>query len=213
HRAGGHSMEGRGVLAEPDRAGRCLRVWSSTQTPHALRNMLCSMLDLKEAAVKVSVPDVGGGFGPKLVTYPEEIAVAAAAVLLDRPLKWIEDRREHFLACAQERDQYWKVEMAFGSDGRITGLRGQLIQDFGAYTARGLNVPYASGMMITLPYNIPSYRLDVSVALTNKSPATAVRGAGQPQATFVMERLLDLAAREIGMDRIEIRKRNLVRVD
>jgi len=210
HRGGSHSMEGRGLVVLPDPVDGRLRVWSSTQTPHALRNALCTLLDRDADTVSVTVPDVGGGFGPKLVTYPEEVAVAAAAVLLDRPLKWIEDRQEHFLACTQERDQIWQMEMALDADGKIIGIRGKLTYDIGAYTARGLNVPYGSGMMLTLPYNVPSYRLDIAVALTNKSPATPVRGAGQPQAAFVMERLMDLAAERLGLDRAEIRARNLV---
>jgi carbon-monoxide dehydrogenase large subunit len=211
HRGGSHSMEGRGLLALPDQIDGRLKVWSSTQTPHALKNMLCAMLARSEEEVVVSVPDIGGGFGPKLVTYPEEIAVAAAALVLDRPLKWIEDRREHFLACTQERDEVWHMEMALDAQGRIEGLRGRMVHDFGAYTARGLNVPYSSGMMMTLPYNIPNYHLDIAVALTNKAPSTALRGAGQPQGAFVMERILDMAADKIGIDRAEIRYRNLVR--
>lgn len=213
HRGGGHSMEGRGVVAAPDPLEDRLRVWSSTQTPHALKAALCTLLGRGEDDIFVSVPDLGGGFGPKLVTYPEEIAVAAVAAHLARPLKWIEDRQEHFLVSTQERDQHWRMEMALEADGRIAGISGALTYDIGAYTARGLNVPYASGMMLTLPYNVPSYRLDIAVALTNKAPATPVRGAGQPQATFVMERLLDLAAAEMGLDRAEIRARNLVRAE
>ena len=213
HRGAAHSLEGRGVLARMDRLSDQLHVWSSTQTPLALKKYLCDLLQREEDRVKVIAPDVGGGFGPKLVTYPEEIAVAAAAVLLQRPIKWVEDRREHFVAASQERDQYWDVEMALDADGRIAAIRGSLIHDHGAYTARGLNIPYSSGVALPLPYNVPAYKLDISVALTNKVPVTPVRGAGQPQAAFVMERLLDRAAADLGIDRAELRARNLVRPD
>jgi carbon-monoxide dehydrogenase large subunit len=210
HRGGAHSMEGRGILAVPDALTGRLSVWSSTQTPVALKKTLCELLAMSEHDLIVDTPDVGGGFGPKLVTYPEEIAVAAAAVVTGRPVKWTEDRREHFLSATQERDQHWDVAMAVASDGRILGLRGTLLHDHGAYTARGLNVPYGSGVTLPLPYEIPAYKLDVTVALTNLVPVTPIRGAGQPQAAFVMERILDKAARRLGMDRAEIRRRNLV---
>ena len=151
-RGGAHSMEGRGVLAAPDAMTGRLSVWSSTQTPHALKWHICTQLARDDAEVEVTAPDLGGAFGPKLVTYPEEIAVAAAAQALGRPVRWVEDRREHFLAACQEREQLWTVEMALEADGRIRGLRGTLLHDHGAWTARGLNVPYASGMMLPLMY-------------------------------------------------------------
>jgi carbon-monoxide dehydrogenase large subunit len=211
HRGGGHSLEGRGVLALPDSLSGVLRVWSSTQTPQALKKCLCELLAREDDTIRVTVPDLGGGFGPKLVTYPEEIAVAAAALLLDRPVKWVEDRREHFLSSCQERDQFWDMEMALDGDGRILGIRGTMVHDHGAYTARGVNIPYGSGITVPLPYNVPAYRIDIRVALTNKVPVTPVRGAGQPQGVFVMERLLDKAAAATGLDRAEIRARNIVR--
>ena len=213
HRGGGHAMETRGVLANLDRARDVLDVWSSTQTPHALKKALCDLLAREEDRVAVHTPDVGGGFGPKLVTYPEEIAVAAAALAVGRPVKWVEDRSEHFVATTQERDQHWDIEAAFDADGRILGLRGRLLHDHGAYTARGLNVPYGSAVTAPLPYNVPAYHIDVDVVLTNKTPVTPIRGAGQPQGVYVMERLLDRAAAALGLGREEIRARNLVRAD
>lgn len=213
HRGAAVSMEGRGVLALPPDLDGVLSVWSSTQTPQALKRQLCQMLGREAGNVKVTMPDVGGGFGPKLVTYPEEIATAAAALKLGKPLKWVEDRREHFVATAQERDQAWDMEMALDVQGAILGLRGTLIHDHGAYTARGLNIPYGSGITVPLPYNVGAYRLDVRVALTNKVPVAPLRGAGQPQAAFVMERMLDAAAEMMGLDRAEIRSRNLVRAE
>jgi carbon-monoxide dehydrogenase large subunit len=144
------------------------------------------------------------------VFYPEEAALAVAAIILDKPVKWIEDRREHFVATTQERDQVWNAEIALDADGRILGVRGTLLHDHGAYTARGLTVPQGSAASLTLAYVVPSYKLDVKVVLTNKVPVTPIRGAGQPQGVFVMERLLDIAAREMRIDRAEIRRRNLV---
>jgi carbon-monoxide dehydrogenase large subunit len=155
-------------------------------------------------------PDVGGGFGPKLVFYPEEAAVVAAALKVGRPVRWIEDRREHFIATTQERDQYWTASLAIDADGKILGLRGTLIHDHGAYTARGLTVPQGGVASLTLAYVVPAYSMDVKVALTNKVPVTPIRGAGQPQGIFVMERLLDRAAKKLKLDRAEIRRRNLV---
>jgi carbon-monoxide dehydrogenase large subunit len=155
-------------------------------------------------------PEVGGGFGPKLVFYPEDVAVSLAALTLARPVKWIEDRREHFCATTQERDQYWEVEIALDEGARILGVRGTMLHDHGAYAARGVNLPYESAQTVTLPYDVPAYRLDVKLALTNKVPVSPVRGAGQPQGVFAMERLLDKAARGLGLDRAELRRRNLI---
>jgi carbon-monoxide dehydrogenase large subunit len=211
HRGGSHSLEGRGVLALPDPTGAGLTVWISTQTPHTARRMLCDLLGYDEDQVRVITPDVGGGFGPKLVFYQEEVVVALAAALLRRPVKWVEDRQEHFVATTQERDQYWEAEIAVDAHARVLGVRGAFVADHGAYTARGVNVTYASAVTVPLPYNVPAYRMEVSMALTNKVPVTPVRGAGQPQAVFVMERLLDRVADELGLDRAEVRRRNLVR--
>lgn len=209
HRGCAHSIECRGAVAYTDVEGR-LTLWSSTQTPLVGARLLADILGRDQASVRVAAPDVGGGFGPKLVFYPEEAAVAVAAIALNKPVKWIEDRREHFVATTQERDQYWNAEIALDADGKILGVRGALLHDHGAYTARGLTVPQGSAASLTLAYVVPTYRLDVKVVLTNKVPVTPIRGAGQPQGVFVMERLLDIAAREMGLDRAEIRRRNLV---
>jgi len=125
-------------------------------------------------------------------------------------VKWIEDRREHFIATTQERDQYWDAEIALDPSGKILGVRGSMVHDHGAYTARGLTVPQGAVAALSLAYVVPAYRIDVKVALTNKVPVTPVRGAGQPQGVFVMERLLDRAAQVLNIDRAEIRRRNLV---
>jgi aerobic carbon-monoxide dehydrogenase large subunit len=213
HRGGSHSIECRGVVASHDRIEERLTLYSSTQTPHVAMRLLCELLGRNENEVRVVAPDVGGGFGPKLVFYQEEIVTALAAILLRRPVKWIEDRREHFISTTQERDQYWDVEIAVGADARIRGVRGTLIHDHGAYTARGVNVPYGSAAALPLAYEIPAYRLDIKLALTNKVPVTPVRGAGQPQGVFAIERLLDRVAQALSLDRAEVRRRNLVPAD
>ena len=210
HRGGSHSIECRGAVARFDRNEDRLTLWSSTQMPHIARGLLCAMLGHDETRVRVITPDVGGGFGPKLVFYQEDLLVALAAQRTGQMVKWIEDRREHFVATTQERDQYWDIALATDADGKILGVRGSLLHDHGAYTARGVNLPYESAQTVTLAYDVPAYRLDVRLALTNKVPVTPVRGAGQPQGAFAMERLLDHAARALGITRDEIRRRNLI---
>lgn len=210
HRGAAHPMEGRGVLARYDEQMSALTLWSSTQMAHDLAFTAAQMLGLNEREVRVITPDVGGGFGAKFLVYPEEIAVPAAALLLGRPVKWVEDRREHFLSSIQERDQHWSLDIATDGEGRIRGIRGAMIHDQGAYTPQGINCPYNSASSVTGPYIVPAFRLDVTVAQTNKVYAIPVRGAGYPQAAFAMERLMDLAARGLGIDRAEIRRRNLV---
>ncbi len=210
HRGGSHSMECRGLVAVPDPLEDRLTVWNSTQMPHAARRLLCDILGLHERQIRVVTPDVGGGFGPKLIFYPEDVGVSLAARLLQRPVKWIEDRREHFVATTQERDQAWDVEMATDAEGRILAIRGTVIHDHGAWTARGVNVPQGAVSAMPLAYVVPAFRMQILAASTNKVPVTPVRGAGQPQGVFAMERLLDAAARTLNIDRAEIRRRNLV---
>jgi carbon-monoxide dehydrogenase large subunit len=210
HRGGSHSMECRGAAALYDENDDVLTLYSSTQAAHTARDIICDMLGRNENQVRIVTPDVGGGFGPKLVFYPEDVTVALAAILLKRPIRWAEDRREHFVATTQERDQFWDAEIAVDDDGKILGIRGSLVHDHGAYTARGVNLPYNSATTLPLAYMVPAYDMDVKLALTNKVPVTPVRGAGHPQGTFVMERLLDRVARELGIDRAEVRRRNLV---
>ena len=210
HRGGAHSIECRGVIARYDPAADRLTLWTSTQRPHGVKRVICDLLGRNDETVRVVAPHIGGGFGPKLVCYPEEVVIALAASILQQPVKWVQDRYEYFLSTTQERDQYWDVEIAADNNAAIRGIRGALLHDHGAYTARGLNVPYASGIALPLAYNIPAYHLDVYAVLTNKVPVTPVRGAGQPQGVFVMERLLDRLATELSIDRAEIRRRNLV---
>ena len=210
HRGGAHSIEGRGILVEYRKSDGALVVWASTQKAHDLFNTLTALLGLDDNRLRVATPDVGGGFGPKLCVYAEDVAVTAAAKLLRRSVVWIEDRREHFLNAVQERDQHWSMEIAADAGGRILGLRGKLLHDLGAYALQDVNLPYNSASSLTGPYVVPAFAMEVAVTLTNKVPVSSVRGAGYPQASFVMERLMDRLARELGLDRAALRRRNLI---
>ena len=210
HRGCAHPLECRGAVACWNERDEALTLWSSTQTPHLEKRVLAELLEVSPSRIRVIAPDVGGGFGPKAIFYGEDAVISAAARLLNRPVKWIEDRREHFLATTQERDQYWSVELALDRDARILGLRGSMVHDTGAWLPWGVVMPYIAATTVPGPYRVPAYHLDVTVAYTNKVPTTPVRGAGRPQAVFAMERLLDRAARELHIDRAEIRRRNLI---
>ena len=210
HKGCGHAIECRGMVAALDPVSGRLNMWISTQMPHAAKRMLVRLLGVDENDVSVVTPDIGGGFGPKLVFYPEEAVLAVATRLVARPVKWIEDRREHFTSTTQERDQYWEVEAATDGEGHVLGLRGEMIHDHGAYTARGLNLPFNAASNLPGPYHIENFGFEVRLALTNKVPVTPVRGAGHPQGTFAMERMMDRIAGELDIDRAEIRRRNMI---
>src|SRR5882724_3726173 len=210
HRGCAHPIEARGLVASFDPMTDVLTVWSSTQLAHEARYFIMKMLGLDENRIRVVTPDVGGGFGAKFILYPDDVAVSAVSLLLRRPVKWIEDRREHFLASIQERDQYWDIEAGFDDSGRLLGARGTMISDAGAYTLQGINLAYNASTNFPGPYVLPHYKLDVSVVETNKTPTAPVRGAGYPEGCFAMERVLDAIARDRGLDRAEIRRRNLV---
>ena len=211
HRGGGHAMECRTLLARYDPTGESVTIWAGTQSPHQYRDAYAGVMGMGQHQVRVIAPDVGGGFGPKTVLYPEQFCIPACALLTGRPVKWIEDRREHFLTTYQERDQYWDGELALDEEGRLLGLRGHLLHDTGAYVPWGLVVPHICAATVPGPYVLPAYRMDVSVVYTNKVPVSPVRGAGRPQAVFFMERLMDRAARSLGLDPTELRRRNFVR--
>src|SRR5207248_1968859 len=210
HRGSAHPIECRGLVAEWRSDNGTMMVWASTQKAHDLFQSITALLDFDESRLRVATPDVGGGFGPKLCVYPEDIAVVAAAKLLKRSVKWIEDRREHFTNAAQERDQYWSIEIAVDGDAKLQGIRGRLIHDLGAYALQDVNIPYNSASMLSGPYVLPALDMEISVVATNKTPVSSVRGAGYPQAAFAMERLMDRVARELGLDRAEARRRNLI---
>src|SRR3546814_806011 len=213
HRGGGHPMEGRAVIAEYDELRSVLTVWSSTQMAHELRSTLAEMLGVDGPHLEVITPDVGGGFGTKFLVYPEEVAIAATVLHMRRPIRWIEDRAEHFLSAIQERDQYWDVSIAVDEQARILGIRGSMVHDQGAYTPQGINCAYNAVTAVTGSYVVPAFHFDAAVAQTNKVYTIPVRGAGYPEGTFVMERLLDLVACALNMDRAEVRRRNLVPVE
>jgi len=213
HRGAGHPIEGRGILAEWRDADATITVWASTQKAHDLLNSLNACVRLDDNRLRVATPDVGGGFGPKLCVYSEDVAVVAAARLLGRSVKWIEDRREHFTNAAQERDQHWSLEIAVDGVGKILGIRGTLLHDQGAYALQDVNQPYNSAKALSGPYVVPALHMDVAVAATNKTPVSSVRGAGYPQASFAMERLMDGVARALRLDRAEVRRRNLIPAD
>ena len=210
HKGLGMAIEGRGLVARYDALEDRLVVWLATQMPHMAHRMFINLLGRNETNTRVVTPDIGGGFGPKLVFYPEDIVVATAALILKAPVKWIEDRREHFTSSTQERDQIWDMEIAVDDDGKILGVRGTMIHDHGAYTARGVNVAQNAGSIVPGPYEVANYNLDIQLVLTNKPCVTPVRGAGYPQGCFAMERLIDQAASRLGIARDEIRRRNLI---
>jgi dienelactone hydrolase len=160
--------------------------------------------------IRVVAPDTGGGFGPKAAFHPEELALPAAALLLRRPLKWMEDRRENFVAAVGERDQDWDMEMAVDAKGRMLALRGRLCHDHGACTPYGVALAYNAGTNVVGPYVLPAYRLDINWCLTNFVPCAPTRGAGRPQGMYVMERLLDAVAEQLGIARDEVRRRNMI---
>jgi carbon-monoxide dehydrogenase large subunit len=210
HRGGGMSMETRAVTASHDAASDVLTVWSSTQTPHLGRRMLADLTGRNLESIRMIAPDVGGGFGPKAPFYAEEAVIPAAALKLGRPVRWVEDRREHFLSATQERDQHYDVAIAVDQEGKILGVRGTLLHDTGAFMPWGIIMPYIAAVTIPGPYVVPNYRLECTVAITNKVATTPVRGAGRPQAVFAMERLMDRVARELKLDRAEVRRRNFI---
>jgi aerobic carbon-monoxide dehydrogenase large subunit len=210
HRGGGMAIETRAVLAHHEPVSDLLTVWSGTQTPHIGRRMLADLSGRDLQSIRMIAPDVGGGFGPKAIFYPEEAVIPAAALKLGRAVKWIEDRREHFLCATQERDQYWDIAIAVDDEAKILGLRGRMVHDTGAYVPWGIVMPYIAASTVPGPYVVPSYQLETVVVLTNKVPTTPVRGAGRPQAVFAMERLLDRVAHELKIDRAEVRRRNLI---
>ena len=210
NKGGGHPMEPRGVVARHDDIADQLTLWNSTQMPHRAKAMLVATLGLSEHQVRVVTPEVGGGFGTKAVFHPEELAVPAAALLLKRPIKWVEDRFESFTASIGEREQIWTVEAAFEADGRLRGVRGTLVYDHGAATPYGIALPFNAATNFIGPYILPAYRMLIDLCMTNKTPAAPTRGAGRPQGTFVMERLLDRMALQLGLARDEIRRRNMI---
>ena len=212
-RGGGQPMETRGLVADWNAALGQLTVWASSQVPHQIRQFVADLLDLAPHQVRVIAPDVGGGFGAKLIVYPEDVLIPFIARRVARPVRWLEDRLEHMLAATQEREQEHEVTVGFDDEGRLLALRDRFVHDTGAYTPRGLVVPLLTASMLTGPYKIPAVESTFVSRYTHRVPVTPYRGAGQPQAVFVIERVLDLVARETGRDRADVRLANLVRAE
>ncbi len=210
-KGGPHSIETRGLVARYDARDETLTVHSNTQMPHRAKQVLVAALGLGEHQVVVVNPDVGGGFGPKALFHPEELSVPTVAMLLGKPVKWIEDRYESFVSSAQERVQDWDMEGAFDANGRLLAIRGKLSHDHGSSTPYGIALPYNASSNLVGPYVLPAFHIEIALCLTNMVPATSTRGAGRPQGTFVMERLLDRMAKKLGIAREEIRSRNLIK--
>jgi carbon-monoxide dehydrogenase large subunit len=207
-------IETRGIVANWDARGNQLTVWDTTQGPVFLRNGLAAMLGLNERNVRVIAPFVGGGFGPKIMLfYPEEVVIPWAAKKLNRPIKWIEDRLEHFFATTQERAQIHDAEIALARDGRILGIKDTFLHDTGAYNPYGLTVPINSQISILGPYVVENYESIFTAVFTNKPIVTPYRGAGRQHGVFVIERLMDIAAHELKLDRTDIRRRNFIPTD
>jgi carbon-monoxide dehydrogenase large subunit len=208
-------METRGVVAQYNKADKKLTVWSSSQIPHLLRNLLASQLGLPQHQVHVIVPEVGGGFGCKLNVYPEELAAAFATMKLGRPVKWIEERSENLAVTIHGRDQLDYVDVAATKDGKVTAVKIHGISDLGAYSQIFTDViMIAFGFPVSCgAYDIPNMHFSFDIVFTNKVPTDAYRGAGRPEATYLIERVMDLVAREVGKDPAEIRKLNFIKPD
>jgi carbon-monoxide dehydrogenase large subunit len=207
-------IEARGVVAEYDPRTGKLRAFISTQAPLPLKNGLARLFGLPEFDVEVIAPDIGGGFGAKIMLfYPEEILVPHAAIRLGRPVKWTEDRREHLISASQERGQLHRVEVAIDADGRILALRDRFRHDAGAYTPYGIIVPLITAAQLPGPYRIRNYDVEFDVVYTNRVQVTPYRGAGRPHGAFVMERAIGLIARALGLEPVEVRRRNLIQPD
>jgi carbon-monoxide dehydrogenase large subunit len=209
----GVSMETRGVLAHYDNRLGELVVWSSTQFPHVIRTILAQSLGISESALRVVAPDVGGGFGPKNNFQPEELAVAALAMKIGRPVRWIEDRREHFIASPHAREHRYKLAAYADKAGRILGIEAEVMVDAGAYSVWPWTAAMEAGMaagIMTGPYDIPVYHGRAITVCTNKAPLGPYRGVGRTGACFAIETLIDAVARAVGRDPQEVRIANMV---
>lgn len=211
HRYSGIPMETRGCVATYDDADDLLTIYTSTQAPNQVRTGVSTCLGLSENALRVIARDVGGGFGIKDQVYPEEVLVSYAARFLGKPVKWIESRREHMQASTHAREQYHAVELAVKNDGTLLAIKDHILYDAGAHhTTRGALPAMITASSLPGPYTLKAASIEVRSVVTNKVPSAAYRGFGQTQATFVMERMIDLAAAELGMDPAEVRRKNFI---
>jgi aerobic carbon-monoxide dehydrogenase large subunit len=210
-RHSGVPMETRGAIGRYDAARDILELHGAAKIPHRNRETLCRMLGRSPAALHVHESHVGGGFGIRGEIYPEDVLVLLAALRLRRPVKWIEDRREHLMCANQSRQQRHFARIAVDRDGRILGIEDEIFHDQGAYIrTHGVNVPNRTMCMLTGAYRVPAYRATAHVRLTNKTPAATYRAPGRFESTFVRSRLMDAVADRLGLDRIEVRRRNLI---
>ncbi len=208
------AMENRGIVANWDEKSQHMTIWDTTQAPIPIRNGTAARLGLSEKQVRVIAPFLGGGFGPKaMMFYPEEMLIPWLSMKLCKPIKWIEDRRENFYGTTSERQQVHEVEIALTKDGRVLGLKDDFLHDTGAFDPYGLTIPLNTQCHVTGPYDIQNIASNCTAVFTNKPIVTPVRGAGRPQGVFVIERMLDLAAKKLGMDGLELRKKNLIPSD
>lgn len=213
HRYAGMPMECRGVLGQYERRTGHLTVWSSTQVVHWVRRELAHTLGLPEARIRCVAPDVGGGFGTKGHVYPEDLLIPFLAMKLGRPVRWIEDRREHLQSACHSRDQIHDIAVGFDDTGRILAVHDRFIMDCGAWNPVGVGIPYNTASHLIGPYKVENLRVEACVVATNKVPNAPYRGAGRPEAAHAMERMMDLVARELGLEPAEVRRRNMVRAD
>jgi carbon-monoxide dehydrogenase large subunit len=203
-------MEARGIVAQPEPIVGGLTFWTSTQAPHWNRNDIAKALQLSQSQVRAIAPEVGGGFGAKIGTYPEEYVVAASAMLLNRPVKWVESRSESFLATSHGRNQWSEFEAGADANGKITALKARVLLDSGAYP-KALDLAWCTWVMSTGPYDIPNLDYEVLGAYTNTGANGAYRGAGRPEAAYYLERVIDLIADEAGLDPVEVRRINFLK--
>ena len=210
HRYAAMPMECRGVIAEYTGRTDAYTIWSSTQMVHWVQREVAATLGVPEARVRCIAPDVGGGFGGKGHVYPEDILLPFLAKRVGRPLKWIEDRREHLQAACHSRDQIHDMEVAFDSHGRILAMHDEFTMDCGAWNPVGVGIPYNTASHLIGPYKVPNFTARARVVATNKVPNAPYRGAGRPEAAQAVERMMDLIARELGVEPAEVRRRNLV---
>ena len=213
HRYTGTPIECRGMVVQPHPIDRRLTLWDSTQFPHFVQNALVRVLGWPANRIRVVAPDVGGGFGVKANLYPEDILIPLIALQLGRPVKWIEDRREHLMAAIHSREQVHDIEIAAMRDGRIVAVRDRFLVDQGAYNPWGVVQPYNTVAHMLGPFRITNFTADVKMVLTHKAPHAPYRGAGRPEAVFVMDRAVDRLAQALQMDPAEIRRRNFVTAD
>src|SRR5256886_2678828 len=205
------AMEGRGVVAHYEPGKETMTIWSSTQNPHILRTFIAAMTGLGQDQVRAIAPEVGGGFGAKINIYGEEYVAAAVSKRLGIPVKWSEDRSEAFVATTHGRDILAYVDLAAKRDGTVLGLKLRLIADIGAYNMLlTAAIPTLTMMMANATYDIPAIRATLTEVFTNKTPTDAYRGAGRPEATYFVERAMDMLARELKMDPAELRRKNFI---